>query len=154
MKKKIIIFSSFTFVVIIMVITKNKQKKLFGAEWENEAIFQINRQEARAHFFSFETEHLALAGDPNRSKFIQSLSGTWKFHFSPNPRNTIENFEKNQFSVEKWNNIEVPGHWELQGWSKPVYLNIDYPFIANPPFVSQKNNCVGSYVRMLSLIHI
>ena len=151
MKKKIIIFSSFTFVVIIMVITKNKQKKLFGAEWENEAIFQINRQEARSHFFSFETEQLALAGDPNRSKFIQSLSGTWKFHFSSNPGNTIENFEKNQFSVEKWNNIEVPGHWELQGWSKPVYLNIDYPFIANPPFVSQKNNCVGSYVRMFEL---
>ena len=81
-----------------MVITKNKQKKLFGAEWENEAIFQINRQEARSHYFSFETEQLALAGDPNRSKFIQSLSGTWKFHFSSNPGNTIENFEKNKIT--------------------------------------------------------
>ena len=134
-----------------MIILKNKQKKLFGAEWENEAIFQINRHEARSHFFSFETEQLAVAGDPIRSKFIQSLNGTWKFHFSENPKNKIKNFEKNQFSVEKWDNIEVPGHWELQGWSEPIYLNIDYPFIANPPFVSQKNNCVGSYVRMFEL---
>lgn len=42
--------------------------------------------------------------------------------------------------------IAVPGSWELQGHGSPQYLNFDYPFPINPPFVPETNP-TGVYRR-------
>ena len=52
---------------------------------------------------------------------------------------------KNDFDVSAWDDIDVPGSWEMQGWSVPVYVNVQYPFPANPPFIPHDYNRVGSY---------
>ena len=54
-------------------------------------------------------------------------------------------------TLESWQEIQVPGHWELQGWSVPIYLDEEYPFKPDPPFVPHKYNSVGSYVQNFSL---
>lgn len=41
--------------------------------------------------------------------------------------------------LPEWRPIEVPGHWQLQGYGSPQYTNIKYPFPVNPPFVPMKN---------------
>ena len=51
-------------------------------EWENPQIFQINREISHAHFIPFESKKLAKKGDPEDSKYYQSLNGTWKFNYS------------------------------------------------------------------------
>ena len=55
-----------------------------------------------------------------------------------------------------WDNISVPGTWQLQGYGKPIYTNWTYPFKKDQPkvtgeppkhFFSYENrNPVGSYV--------
>jgi len=45
----------------------------------------------------------------------------------------------------------VPGHWELQGWSVPIYLDEEYPFPPNPPFVPHDYNAVGSYRKSFTI---
>ena len=39
----------------------------------------------------------------------------------------------------------VPSNWQLQGYGRPIYVNIPYPFEKNPPFIQHDYNPVGSY---------
>ena len=80
-----------------------------------------------------------------------SLNGKWNFYFSNNPDQRPESFYKPDFDISDWKTIDVPGHWELQGWSQPIYLDEEYPFPPNPPFVPHDYNTVGSYVKTFKL---
>ncbi len=106
-----------------------------GTELEDPTVFQINQEKPRAHFFPYESEALAIENNPDRSQYFQSLNGEWKFNYSPNPNDREKNFYKANFNDSEWSTIKVPGSWELQGWSVPIYLDEEYPFIPNPPFV-------------------
>ena len=68
-----------------------------------------------------------------------------RFNFSKNPLERPLNFHQADFDDSQWPLINVPGHWELQGWSAPVYLDEEYLFPVNPPNVSVERNEVGSY---------
>lgn len=41
--------------------------------------------------------------------------------------------------------IKVPGNRELQGYGILIYLDKEHPFLANPPFIPNDYNPVGSY---------
>lgn len=41
--------------------------------------------------------------------------------------------------VEDWASIQVPGHWQLQGFGAPHYTNVVYPFPVDPPRVPTEN---------------
>ena len=151
MKKPVIITAALTLFVVAMIVMEDQKKKIFGSEWENQTIFHINREPPRAHFFPFETEQLAREGDQKKSAYFESFNGSWKFHFAPNPNKSIAGFEQPDFPVDTWQDIQVPGHWELQGWSVPIYLDEEYPFTPDPPFVPHEYNAVGSYVRYFEL---
>ena len=147
MKKQVLVGVGILTLVAVMIIMKDPRGKKNAPEWEDPTIYQINRERPRAHFFPFESERLALKGDLSHSKFFESLNGTWKFHFSPSPNKRPKTFYMSDFDVSKWENIIVPGHWELQGWSTPIYLDEEYPFPPDPPFVPHDYNAVGSYTR-------
>jgi len=121
------------------------------AEWENPTIFQVNTEAPRAHFFPYESEMLAQSNEPTQSQYFQSLNGNWKFYFSPNPEGKPKNFYKANYDDSDWSNIKVPGSWEMQGWSVPIYLDEEYPFKPNPPFVPHEYNAVGSYRKYFSI---
>ncbi|MBS1566937.1 MAG: beta galactosidase jelly roll domain-containing protein, partial [Bacteroidetes bacterium] len=86
---------------------------------------------------------------------VQSLNGIWKFKWSSNPESRPVDFYKSNYSTESWDNILVPGNWELQGFGTPIYTNITYPFRREPPKVTNEpekyftsfseRNPVGSY---------
>jgi beta-galactosidase len=46
--------------------------------------------------------------------------------------------------LSDWSTIEVPGHWQLQGYGKPQYTNVLFPFPVDPPFVPSENP-TGTY---------
>lgn len=121
------------------------------AEWEDPSIFQINREPTRAHFFPFESEALAQKNDHTQSKYFQPLNGNWKFNFSPNPDNRPKNFYKSNYDDSDWSEIKVPGNWEMQGWSVPIYLDEEYPFPPNPPYVPHDYNAVGTYRKFFTI---
>ena len=84
------------------------------------------------------------------SSFEQNLNGLWKFHYARNPSLTVPRFEAADFDVSGWDDIAVPGHIQLQGYDRPQYTNVQYPWDGHenvqPGQVPQRFNPVGSYV--------
>ena len=150
MKNAIVLIFILMLVAAILMMKKEKIHKM-NNDWEDQTVFQINREEPRAHFFPFESEALALKNDKSLSNYFQSLNGAWKFHFAKDPAQKAVGFEETDHDVSSWENINVPGHWEMQGWSVPIYLDEEYPFPPDPPFVPHDYNAVGSYVKTFEL---
>ncbi|KAL9102758.1 MAG: hypothetical protein Q9163_002120 [Psora crenata] len=86
----------------------------------NECIYERNRLPPRAFFLPPHTV---------------SLSGRWKFHFAASPLES----EPSSDDAYGWYLIDVPGHWQLQGWGHPHYTNFNFPFPCSPPFVPSEN---------------
>jgi len=125
-------------------------------EWNNNPdIFQLNRMEAHASFTPYDTVEEALEGKRWQSRRVMSLNGKWRFSFSPNPDSRPREFYLDDFDVNGWDEIEVPGHWQLQGYDYPQYTNIVYPWVLKddikPPFAPTNYNPVGSYVRTFTV---
>ncbi|MDE6786953.1 MAG: beta-galactosidase, partial [Muribaculaceae bacterium] len=99
---------------------------------------------------------LGLPSEVGKRPDVVSLDGDWKFFWSPNPEGRPIGFEAEGFDVSAWDNIAVPGSWQMQNFGKPIYINIAYPFQRNRPSVTSEppkdwyafdhRNPVGSYV--------
>lgn len=90
------------------------------------------------------------------------LNGIWKFHFVPEPSQRPVPFYRDNFDISDWDSIPVPSNWEMQGYDRPIYSNVEYPHDNKPPYIQArpgfndgwKNygiNPVGSYVRFFNL---
>ncbi len=115
--------------------------------WEDPTICQINKEKPRASFIPYANEEQARIDDIWSSPFIESLNGTWKFHLSQNPDQRPYWFFKDDYDTGDWDNIEVPANWEVVGFDYPIYTNVKYPFVKNPPYIQKNYNPVGSYKR-------
>ncbi|MCJ1389846.1 hypothetical protein MMC18_002703, partial [Xylographa bjoerkii] len=100
----------------------------------NEQVFQRNRLPARSYFI------------PERSIL---LNGSWKFHYAPTPIHAPK-VDNAGTETAQWDDIEVPGHWQLQGHGIPQYTNVIYPFPVAPPFVPT-DNPTGTYRRSFTV---
>ena len=79
-------------------------------DWENPHVFGINKEPGRATYTPFPDEASAL-GENHASSFIQSLNGTWKFHWVKRPELRPVDFYKPDFDVSSWK--EIPRSVEL-----------------------------------------
>ena len=147
MKNPIFIGAILLLFILVMTFMNDVKEDKVDKYWEDPSVFQVNRLPARAHFYPFESKALARDNDRSKSNYFQSLNGKWKFHFSPNPKVRPKGFFQTDFSVNNWDDITVPGHWEMQGYSVPIYLDEEYPFKPDPPKVPFDYNSVGSYKR-------
>lgn len=125
-------------------------------EWNNNPeIFQLNRLDAHATLMPYRTVEEALKGDRTASEFYQSLNGRWKFAFYENPEMRNQAFYKMDYDDEKWDEIKVPSHWQLQGYDYPQYTNVRYPWegkeYIKPPFAPVNYNPVGQYIQQFTI---
>jgi beta-galactosidase len=120
-------------------------------EWENPEIFGINKEPTRATALPYGTEQQAIADVYSASPYYLSLDGTWKFDWHKRPADKPEGFYNVGYDVSHWDNIQVPGNWELQGFGVPIYTNVRYPHPVNPPYIDHSDNPVGCYVRDFTL---
>ncbi len=125
-------------------------------EWNNNPdIFEVNRMPAHASFTPYANAEEALDGERNVSRRLKSLNGSWKFAFAPNPASRPADFFKDDYDCGDWKEIAVPGHWQLQGYDYPQYVNIRYPWSERehiaPPFAPTEYNPVGSYVTSFTV---
>lgn len=116
-------------------------------EWQRLDVLSVNTEKPRANFHYYNLEADALQGDYTHSGNYKSLNGTWKFHFAEVPEQRPVGFYKQNYDVTKWNDIQVPGDWQLQGYDFPLYVSEGFTFKINPPFVDSLYNPVGSYKR-------
>ncbi len=119
-------------------------------EWENPEVFEINKLPPRATFYHFSNE-FEVNEDWQLSSSYQSLNGKWKFNWVRSPEDRPIDFYKKEYDVSGWNELEVPGNWEINGYGIPIYTNVVYPFPKNIPFIPHEYNPVGSYRRSFSL---
>lgn len=115
-------------------------------DWDNPTVFERNKEPAHATLVPYPDEALALACDRYASPFLKLLNGTWKFHYAPSPAAAPEGFEALDYDDSAWDDIAVPGNWQLQGYDRPIYVNVQYPFPADTyPRVPRDDNPTGSY---------
>lgn len=120
-------------------------------DWENPAVFQINRLPARATFMYYPEKNAAIQDNYELSPYYLTLNGQWKFNWVPKPADRPVDFYKTDYNHSNWKEIAVPGNWELNGYGTPIYTNIIYPFPKNPPFIPHHDNPVGSYIKEFEL---
>ena len=143
MKRIIILLTS------VLTITAQAQPH----DWENPHVLGINKLPYHAT--------LQLPSKWKECKEIVSLDGQWKFHWSKDPESRPADFYREDYDVSLWDEITVPGNWQLQGFGKPIYVNMQYPFHRDRPRVTGEpakdwyaydhRNPVGSYVTFVDV---
>src|SRR5664279_540230 len=160
-----------SFYILVIVLSLSGCKKFSKYEgipftekeprdWENPAVFNINREDPNASLVSFPDEQSALGGVKSSSSNYKSLDGIWKFNWVKTSDQRPYWFFKDDYDTRDWKDIEVPSNWQMKGYGVPVYVNIVYPFWAYedifnpkgsykkvPPAIPHDWNPVGSYKR-------
>ena len=110
-------------------------------DWQNPAVNHRNRLPMST---TFDTGGLNL-----------SLSGMWKFNWNETADSRPMDFYGVNYNDKNWDQIPVPGLWELHGYGDPLYLNIGYAwrdhYENNPPYPAMEHNYVGQYRRTFVL---
>ena len=111
-------------------------------DWENPFVVGRNKRPGHAPLGAYPDAQAALTCDRTASPYVRSLDGQWKFHLAPKPEEVPDGFYQEGFDVSDWDEITVPGNWQLQDagrGDRPIYTNVHYPFTPNPPYVPQEN---------------
>ena len=113
--------------------------------WLTPEITSQGRMPAHTPLFSWRSE--GAARDEEASDSLISLDGQWYFELFPSPIDVPDNWPS---QTETLGTIAVPGHWQLQGFDRPIYTNVKYPFPCDPPKVPEQNP-TGCYQRTITL---
>lgn len=119
-------------------------------EWQNPSLIQVNREPARAYYIPFASLNDALAHHKGLSPYYKLLNGMWKFSYYDTYIDAPSNFHDLYFDSTDWDSIPVPSNWQLHGYDKPHYTNVNYPFPMNPPYVPNENPA-GLYIKAFTL---
>ncbi len=133
--------------------------------WQNELIYEVNKEKGHATYIPYGDSYSLRNDarydrawlDPESSTRWLSLNGTWKLDWRQIPDDLSlpgEEVYGNDVDITSWNDITVPGCLEMQGYGTPYYINVDYPFNDNPPYIVTKaglKNTIASYRRNFTL---
>lgn len=138
--------------------------------WEDETRFAENKETGHATYMPYRSAgEMRADKDYYQTPWVYSkssafclLNGDWSFYFVPEPSQRPSDFYKDSFDVSGWDKIPVPSNWEMQGYDRPIYANVEYPHSNTPPYINARKgfndggknygiNPVGSYVRFFEL---
>ena len=143
----------FLFLLGFMAMAQSAVMAQSPHDWENEQVISINKLDYHST--------LTLPSERASHRQWRSLDGRWSFHWSRNPDERPVDFWKEGYDVSQWDDIIVPGTWQMQGHDIPIYTNWTYPFKKEPPYVTKEpprnywsydhRNPVGSYVKTFTI---
>ncbi len=116
-----------------------------GKEWESVEELSLNKEQPHAYFFSFESVESARKFLPENSKYWQSLNGTWKFHWAPNPDERPKDFFQPGFDATAWDDLAVPSSWNIAGIQQDGSQKYGVPIYVNQPVIFQHRVAVGDW---------
>jgi len=117
-------------------------------EWQDETQLHAGTEVPFATKAVFTDPASALAIDRAQSSRMLSLNGDWKIAWVPKPTERIPGFWAPGFDDSGWKTIPVPSNVEVQGFGRPIYTNVKYPWKeANPPHIPEAYNPVSAYRR-------
>lgn len=118
--------------------------------WKDLDVFAVNSETERTEMIFWDNWEDALSQDFEQSSYYKSLNGTWKFLYHDSQENMDPEIGKTTAAkAESWEDIKVPGNWEMQGFGIPIYVNTDFEFATwnpQPPFIPDQNPA-GVYYR-------
>lgn len=121
--------------------------------WQDIQVVAVNKELPRTSFMTYPDRDAALASAFEKSPYYVLLNGTWKFYFTDSYKNLPENITDPSFSTASWDDIQVPGNWEVQGHGVAIYTNHGYEFKPRnpqPPLLPEANP-VGVYRRDMEI---
>ena len=101
---------------------------------------------ARAYYIPASVRMNDLVEYRERSDRFQLLNGEWKFRYYSSIYDVTESFYEKGYDVSGFDQVTVPGVWQMDGYDTHQYTNIRYPFPFDPPYVPQDIPC-GAYVH-------
>lgn len=116
------------------------------ADFQDFKTLHRNLLSPRSYFFAYQQQEEALTYERKLARGFQLLNGNWKFHYADCPEAAPECFFQEEYDDAGWADLVVPSHWELNGYGKPHYTNVQYPFPVDPPYIPS-DNPTGSYRR-------
>lgn len=136
-----------------------------GIFWQDETVYEQNKEKGHATYIPYQSTDALRSDaryqkawlDPTASNRWMSLDGTWKlrwYEMNSDFSMPQADFFGDEVDASSWDNITVPGCLEMQGYGNPYYINVNYPFTDNPPYISMKSgmlNSVGCYRRDFTL---
>ena len=131
--------------------------------WEDETIFGENKEPGHATYMPYASTAKMQADErykfpwvePENAEYL-SLNGVWNLKYTEdvNKRPGKDDFWGDNVDVAAWDTISVPSCLEMKGYGKPYYINVDYAFANNPPFIKMNSNLpkpAASYRRNFTL---
>ena len=132
---------------ILSVLALGMTAGIFAAEknelpqWQDPFVLQQNRLPMASHF---ETGGLK-----------QTLNGMWDFCWYETIASRSADFFRTDYDASGWDQMPVPGLWEMNGYGDPVYVNVGYAwsghYHSTPPFPAEWHNYAGQYRRTFVL---
>lgn len=121
---------------------------------ENPKMIKQNKEDG--HVIALPYDDFQTALSLKQSKYKLSLNGKWKFKWVLGVDNIPTNFYSEDYSVDSWEDTEVPSVWQLNGYGKPYYIAFDYPPALSKkkreiPKIDQNLNEAGCYKRTFML---
>ena len=114
--------------------------------YENLNVLHENTMPARAYYIPASKRMDNLMEHREESDRMQLLNGTWKFQYYNSIYDIQESFFEKDYDTEKFDEIQVPSVWQMEGYDTHQYTNIRYPFPFDPPYVPQDIPC-GAYAH-------
>ena len=121
--------------------------------WQDIQVVAVNKEKPRRSFMSYADRETALTSRFEKSPYYSLLNGTWKFFFVDSYKDLPQNITDPSVNTSSWDDITVPGNWEVQGHGVAIYTNHGYEFKPKnpqPPLLPEANP-VGVYRRDIEI---
>ena len=138
-----------TTILILLILVKFLNAQV--PDWENPEVFEINQSPPHTPLLPYTSRKAAMTNNKAGCEYYLTLNGTWKFKWLEKPADIPEGFYRSNFNVKKWDQINVPSNWQMEGFGYPKFRNISLTFPSDPPHVPDFFNPVGLYKRTFSV---
>ncbi len=107
--------------------------------WEAPELTSLGRRPMRSPLVPYPTTEAARLGDREASPWFRSLDGRWRFRRFDAPVDVPSDVADETTDDARWDEIDVPGCWTMQGHGRPQYTNVQMPFAGVAPAVPDAN---------------
>ena len=114
--------------------------------YEDPSTFRVGTQPDRAYYIPFTDAAKALGASREQSDEFISLDGDWRFRYFEDVESVDGGFISPDFDCRGFGTLPVPSVWQMHGFDRHQYTNINYPIPFDPPYVPAKVPC-GAYIR-------
>lgn len=96
--------------------------------WQKPEIIGFGKLPPHADFYPYPDGQGLSNAAKKPSERVHNLNGQWQFLYKDNPMDPPADFFKSGFDAGSWDKIPVPSNWQVEGYGRPIYTNINMPF--------------------------